>query len=145
MLKTILGELASMFKRQFGPELGKRVGEFCIPEYALLRSFQAKLKDIIGNGFNHRIGFKIKALLNNIEDMKSLVQQLINRCCVQFFVTFKHLRFHDAYVEADANMSPESAFSIWRFCDEATSSLIDEIYQLARSRLYTLAERDQKL
>lgn len=77
--------------------------------------------------------------------MKSLLQQLINRCCVQFFVSFKHLRFHDAYIEADQNMSPESAFSIWRFCDENTTQLVDEIYKLARSRLYHLVERDPQL
>lgn len=145
LMRNVLAELTCQFKRCFAPDTAEQLGKVCTVENAILRSFQGKLRDIIGSGFNHRIGFKIKALLNNVEDIKALIYALLNRCCVEFFIKLKLFKFRAAYEDADRDIQPESAFSIWRFCDDVTSNIIEEMYLTARNRVYKLEVRDAEV
>ena len=145
LMRQVLAELACQFRRCFSPDLAEQLSQVCTVDSALLRSFTGKLRDIIGAGFSHRVGFKIKALLNNVEDIKALIYALLNRCCVEFFTKLKLFKFHAAYEEADRDIQPESAFSIWRFCDDVTSNIIEELYMLARSRVYKMEIRDTEV
>jgi hypothetical protein len=56
---------------------------------------------------------------------------LFNQDCVSFYTSLHDLRFNNL----------EDHFSLFTFCDEETAKLIDRLYQLAKSRIYTLTHK----
>ena len=85
-MQSCLDELKREF-RKFGNIDHKILGEeVLVIQTALLKSFKSKLREQVGNVEFNFIGYKTKALLQNIEEIKMLLQTLINRCCVQFYV-----------------------------------------------------------
>jgi len=75
------------------------------------------------------LGNKAKTILGNIADIRRLMWLLFNQDCVSFFVSLHDLRFNNV----------EDHFSIFNFCDESTSNLIEKLYSLAKSRIYKVS------
>jgi len=90
---------------------------------------------VIGESNFHFVGQKVKSLLRNIEDIKNLLQTLLNRSSVQFFVQFKTLRAGDG---------SDGMFSIFKHCDEETHQIINQIFDLAKQRIYRLVQRSEE-
>ena len=86
LLQECLDELKREFSKFSNLDHQKLSEEVLIIENALLKTFRAKLREFIGVSEFNFIGHKTKSLLRNIVDINSLLQTLINRCCVQFFV-----------------------------------------------------------
>ena len=87
------------------------------------------------------LGYKIQALITNVEDLKSLIFTLQNRSCVTFYVNFKTLRFGLGDKEMEQPM--HHLYSIFQFCDNATNQIIERIMVLAKKRVYLMRVRDQ--
>lgn len=135
LLQECLDELKREFKKFNSIDQKSLCDKILILENALLKSFRAKLKEHVGAAEFNFIGFKTKALLKNIDEIKQLLNTLLNRCCVQFYVQYKNTR-------NGSDDQSDQTFSIFKFCDQETHALIQEIYELAKSRVYILRERD---
>lgn len=148
LLYKLLEECVNELKRELGkmPLEDKEAlfNEVLKIQFALLKSFKAKLRISMGFHSYNQLGFKSKALMANIENIKSLIFSLQNRSCITFYIAFKSLRFGER--ESDHVDSPmQSTFSIFNHCDEATNKIIEKILALAKKRVYLIHQRDAKL
>lgn len=131
LLGECLGELAREFKSYANVDQAKLTEQILTREASLLPSFQSQLKEAIGAINFHFSGSKVKALLKNVEEVKVLLATLLNRSCVQFLVQFKMLRTCSDEVE-------RNQFSIFRHGDSQTHRVVEEVYELAKARVYRL-------
>jgi hypothetical protein len=96
---------------------------------ALLKSFHGSFRGLLGQNFTY-LGLKSRSLLRNLVEIRRLLWLLFNQDCVTFFVCLNDLRF---------NPLEDHNFSLFTYCDEETSKIIDRLYKLAKERIFSLS------
>lgn len=86
LMQECLDELKREFTKFRNVDHKTLSDNILVLENALLKSFRPKLREHIGAAEFNFIGFKTKALLKNIDEIKSLLNTLLNRCCISFYV-----------------------------------------------------------
>ena len=94
---------------------------------ALLNSFMSAFRGMMGKNFVY-LGVKARSLLRNIQDIKKMMWLLVNQDCVVFYNYLNDLRSNDV----------SESFSIFKYCDEETSQLIDKLSKLSKDRIMSL-------
>lgn len=126
LMQACIEEIQTIIKKVEGVDANYQ--EVLDVKKALLKSFHGQFRRAIGKRFAY-LGNKAKTLLGNIADIRRLIWVLFNQDCVSFYVSLHNLRFN--------NM--EEHFSLFNFCDEETSKLIERLYVLAKSRIFSVS------
>ena len=106
------------FKNINHVELSEKI---LIVDFALYQFFSFRLQKYLGEEIFQFMSKKMKSLLKDIKEINLLLQTLLNRSCVQFYIAFKMVR---CGYEGDAE---NGNYSIFKFSDEATLKLIENI------------------
>lgn len=81
-------------------------------------------RNMMGKNFVY-LGYKAKALLRNIAEIKRMMWLLLNQDCVAFYIYLNDLRTNDL----------NESFSIFKYCDEETSNNIERLHKLSKERI----------
>lgn len=89
LMQACLDEIKSQIKKYEG--LSSEHEKCLTIESALLKSFIGQLKGAVGKNFVN-LGYKTKALIKNVNDVRRLIWLLLNLDCITFFNYLTDLR-----------------------------------------------------
>lgn len=76
-------------------------------------------------------------MLNDVREIRKMIWMLLNTDSVQFYVFLTDLR------TAEFNIDSLNSFSIFKYTDDETHTLITRLAQLAKDRIFKLKPRQQ--
>lgn len=128
-------ELAETYSK-FSEQQTKIEGLMTV-ESALLSSFESECRSALGQQFS-KLGRKAKVLLQNINDIKRMIWNLLNSDCVSFYSHLADLRTFETYTSTNGDIHD---FSIFKMCDNDTNKLIVTLAKLAKDRIFKIVPR----
>ena len=106
-------------------------------ENAVLSEFDSHLRRLFGGHRKYmRLPIKAKAMLADISELRKLNWMLLNVDAVQFHVALTDLRASDFQLDSFVS------FSIFKYTDDETHTLISRLAQLAKERVFKVIRRE---